>query len=618
MRADLGIFAVGWLSGCSEWGIKEDLPPEGGAAPDIEVVPERIDFGDLAYGTAATSPLTVTNAGDAPLSVAGLALSLGEAYALSSPAVPISLDPGESVSVDVAYVAGTTESLDTLRVASDDPLTPQIDVPLTGGVLLPEIRILPDPVDFGPVTAGCEAIADVEIHNVGSAPATLDGLIVDEGTFSVLPLGASALDPGGSLPAQILFSPAWEGTFQGQLLASAGPPTTTTAAQIAGTGEAFAVVGPSALAFGELQPTCSADREAVVGIDATCPREIEIAITGPGFAPGDAFVAALTAEPGVEWSVPVRFAPEELGAYAGAIEITDLATGQITAIDLTGDAAIPTRTDPFLAIGPATAPVYLHSSTQLYSYDPTTEALAFVGPTGTTFYDIALDEDANLFGLSSSGGLYQIDPDSGASEFRFQTSSGVGLTILPDGQMIATSGSDVFDIDRTSGATTSLATLPQIASGDIVEVEGELYATTVGDNLVHVDPATGVVTEIGDTTQSGLWGLAYVDGQLIGFASGGDGYVLDIDTGASGAVLDVPGSWYGAAHNPGVGTLPDWTFPLTEPPFDPDTIVVSVDGAGRTDWLYRAAPNEIYFPDPDALDGGETISVTYEILPACP
>ncbi|MCK5619927.1 MAG: S8 family serine peptidase, partial [Candidatus Krumholzibacteria bacterium] len=112
------------------------------AAPDISVSPEQLDFGPNYIGTTATLALVLTNIGVTPLNVSGVSIDNPEFYV--DPSGFIVMPTGSHVlmvdytPVMVGPVTGT------LTISSDDPYTPQYDVPLDGeGVDPPEISITP-------------------------------------------------------------------------------------------------------------------------------------------------------------------------------------------------------------------------------------------------------------------------------------------------------------------------------------------------------------------------------------------------------------------------------------------------------------------------------------------
>ena len=72
-----------------------------------------------------------------------------------------------------------------------------------------------------------------------------------------------------------------------------------------------------------------------------------------------------------------------------------------------------------------------------------------------------------------------------------------------------------------------------------------------GDELVKLDPSSGMTQWIGATGQDGLYGLGYDDGELFGFSVEGKVVAINPQE-ASGQLRGrVPNvSWWGATTNP--------------------------------------------------------------------
>ena len=102
------------------------------AAPQILLSPFRLDFSRQAVGKPAPLLLTVTNGGNAPLTLKRFNIA-NERFSVVSPATPRTLAPGTGLNVIVQFLptaAGVTNG--TLAIASDDPARPDVATGLTG------------------------------------------------------------------------------------------------------------------------------------------------------------------------------------------------------------------------------------------------------------------------------------------------------------------------------------------------------------------------------------------------------------------------------------------------------------------------------------------------------
>ena len=109
-------------------------------------------------------------------------------------------------------------NLGQVQIASDDsdPLVDVID--LTGEGKLPELRIVPDPYDFGSVPPGCSSGGDLTLQNSGEAPLEVTSIAHSGVGFSLnQPTLPVTLEPGEEYPVEIVFAPPDFEDYDGQL-----------------------------------------------------------------------------------------------------------------------------------------------------------------------------------------------------------------------------------------------------------------------------------------------------------------------------------------------------------------------------------------------------------------
>jgi hypothetical protein len=111
------------------------IPPEA----DILITTATYDFGGVYLGTVATWSMPVSNVGTAPLTVNSIT-SDQEAYQITSPTFPRTIQPGASINAVVAFQPVLEESVSgTLLVDNDDPDESTILIPVTGYGVAPSI-----------------------------------------------------------------------------------------------------------------------------------------------------------------------------------------------------------------------------------------------------------------------------------------------------------------------------------------------------------------------------------------------------------------------------------------------------------------------------------------------
>jgi hypothetical protein len=92
-----------------------------------------LNFGEVERGANRVIPFTVMNKGLADLVITQFALSGGD-FTVPEPALPLTIAAGDQQSFNATFAPGTWggSSSGTLHIASNDPRTPSLDVPLTG------------------------------------------------------------------------------------------------------------------------------------------------------------------------------------------------------------------------------------------------------------------------------------------------------------------------------------------------------------------------------------------------------------------------------------------------------------------------------------------------------
>jgi hypothetical protein len=106
--------------------------------PDISVTPASHDYGTVVIGDTASQTFTVENLGDADLEVASTVLTgLGAgSFQVVSGGGGFTLAPGGQRMIEIEFSPATVGTKDAdLEIASNDPDTPVLTVPLTGAAV---------------------------------------------------------------------------------------------------------------------------------------------------------------------------------------------------------------------------------------------------------------------------------------------------------------------------------------------------------------------------------------------------------------------------------------------------------------------------------------------------
>ena len=215
--------ALGALLLLSACGIDYDVKSNPGGddlGAGIEVDPERVDFGLLDAGESSAAEITVTNVGTATLLLEGLLLEGSTAFTLTSDHMLDSLEPEESTRFTVTIEGTGDTETGNVVVQSSDPVSPEVDVPLTAGSG-PILEWDQDPLSFDSLDVGDSDMKSLTMTNVGSSLLTIEALTLDgdefEADFPDLPLD---LEAGESSSFDVTFHPDSSGSYSGTITAN--------------------------------------------------------------------------------------------------------------------------------------------------------------------------------------------------------------------------------------------------------------------------------------------------------------------------------------------------------------------------------------------------------------
>jgi hypothetical protein len=157
-------------------------------APRIDVEPRTVDFGDVGVGQAKKIDLTVQNTGAGNLVVTAIAALVSTSeVAVDAGALPLVLAEGASAPLHVTYTPATPRGslAGSLQVASNDPISPSVLLPITGDSPGAAIQILPNVANLGVLDAGESQELDVVVRSIGTVPANVTSIkLTGDSAFS--------------------------------------------------------------------------------------------------------------------------------------------------------------------------------------------------------------------------------------------------------------------------------------------------------------------------------------------------------------------------------------------------------------------------------------------------
>ncbi|MBI4850706.1 MAG: choice-of-anchor D domain-containing protein [Acidobacteria bacterium] len=161
-------------------------------APVLTIQPNNVNFGNVPVNTTATQSITLSNAGNAALTLSTPVVQAGanQGFAVTTPP-RLSLNPGESTTFQVSFTpnqAGTANG--SVLIASNVPAQ---TITLLGNGVAPNASLVTTSVDFGLVPTGQAAPPrTVTVSNTGTAPLNITSMSISGGAANGFSLGTQA------------------------------------------------------------------------------------------------------------------------------------------------------------------------------------------------------------------------------------------------------------------------------------------------------------------------------------------------------------------------------------------------------------------------------------------
>jgi hypothetical protein len=235
----LGLFALS--TACSDYTLSGNGDARGAGEPEIQVLPEIVEFGSVGDGEVVIETFVITNIGDGDLEIENIEIGAqnGSFTILTTDWTGLlPVDASQEIEVAFSPMGANGQSANAI-VYSNDTVVPQAKVELFGEGAVPELSIDPDPYDMGDTYVGCATLGAIDLVNVGTDTLTITDIAFsgDSFTFSQgasLPL---VLEPGETHTADIDFDPELSGAFDGLLTVTSDEPLGVREATQTGSGK---------------------------------------------------------------------------------------------------------------------------------------------------------------------------------------------------------------------------------------------------------------------------------------------------------------------------------------------------------------------------------------------
>ncbi len=466
-------------------------PADSSSPGAIFSVSSLVFSSQLLNSTSPAQTVTLTNTGNASLSLAGMSVT-GD-FAQTN-ACPSSLPAGASCTVSVTFTpAAVGTRTGTLTVTDNAAASPQqVSLSGTGAAAATPaaaaVTLSPSSLTFASQTVATTSTAQtITLKNTGAGALSISGL-VPSGNFGATTTCPSSLPAGASCTISVTFTPTAAGTLTGAITFTDNAAASPQQVSLSGTGAAAATpaapavtLSPSSLTFAsQTVATTSAAQTVTLKNSGTGSLSISGIAASGNFAETNTCGTNLAAS--ASCTISVTFTPTAAGTPTGAITFTDNAAASPQAVSLSGTStaalAITTTSLPAGVVGTA--------------YSTTLAATGGVAP--YTWTDSPCSGACNTgMGFSTAGVLAGTPVNAGSSTFTMTVTDSAGHTAAtPLTITIAAAAAPAVSISPTSltfasqtVATTSAAqtvTLKNSGSGSLsiggIAASGNFAETT--------------------------------------------------------------------------------------------------------------------------------------------
>ncbi len=336
------------------------------AAPAMTLDPTSLSFATQAVSTAsAPQTITVTNNGNAPLTVTSVAVSANFAEtdncASSSP-----IAVGSACSVQVEFLPAATGTLSGTLTVYGNVSGGQATTTLTGvGAPAAAIVLSPVSLSFPPTDVGATSAAqNIVIANTGGVTATLGTPTVPSGFVIAADTCTATVAVSNSCTVSVAFQPTASGTQSGYF--SIADSIGTQTASLTGVGQlpATDTLSSLSLSFAPQQlNTASATQQVTLTNNGDVPLLLIAAqIAGGDFTVVNSCGNSLNGHSAC--SLLVAYVPKSVGPETGVLKVSDQFRSQTVALSGTGVAPPGVSLSPLAAISFAATGVGLTAPAQ--------------------------------------------------------------------------------------------------------------------------------------------------------------------------------------------------------------------------------------------------------------
>ncbi|MEV8516727.1 choice-of-anchor D domain-containing protein [Dactylosporangium sp. NPDC051484] len=310
-------------------------------------------FAQTLVGTTGTTTVKVT--ATRPITIN--AITTSAPFAVTPPALPLSLAAGESIDVPATFTPtapGSTPGVLSFNLI-DGGMDQLLPTGLQGNAYKPGLAASPPTLQFEETPVGGNLTLSASFTNTGITDETVSAVTGPSGPFTVtgLPAAGATVAAGQSVAVSVTYTPTAAGTNTSSITVTSGNGTATMALQAtAVVGVAQLSITPASVNFGSVPVGLSATKTLTVSntgnlavtVTKAAPPALPYVVNTPlpegqVLAPGDTI------------QVQVTFAPSMPGTYNNVYTISSNDGNGAHAVPVTGSSTNPPSGTPLPSLG---------------------------------------------------------------------------------------------------------------------------------------------------------------------------------------------------------------------------------------------------------------------------
>ena len=345
------------MMGCQ--GLVAD-PHRASSQPSLVLGTSTISWTNVAVGSSLTLTDTLSNPGGASITINSATVS-GNAFQILSPSFPVTLSPGQTATISIAYAPSAAGTDTAMVTVSSSAANAALSISLSAtAVAGGQLAVTPTSFSFGNVNVGSSQTLSGSFTNPGNVSVTVTQATISGGNFTLsgvsFPLTIAAKQ---SAPFSIAFQPTQSGAQSGSLALTASVPaagsvrrfgqnrligqaTTSVSMSVPLTGTGMATgqmtAAPGNLSFPSIQSGKSEQlTETLTNSTSSSVTISNATVAGTGFTlTSPSFPVTIAANQSV--GIVVTYAPQTTGTGTGTLAVTSNAPNSTLSFALSGTA----------------------------------------------------------------------------------------------------------------------------------------------------------------------------------------------------------------------------------------------------------------------------------------